>query len=175
MERKKWFTCCICKRARPGFKLDYYHHTKCVCIYCGKLERKVVPAIYNHNQGLLYLLQVLKVFKETEMKKFEGTKGQWTVEPGWADNHVSISSPTHGAIAQVVFGMEDPVNDFNAEAYALKQNELAANVRAFACTAEMAQLIIEMATSPDTLDLYSKRVSDIYVRLTNLDFTKAIK
>ena len=65
MTRKEWFTCFICKKPRPGPKLDYYHNHKCVCVYCGKLEQKIVPVVYNHNKGLLYLLQVLKVFKET--------------------------------------------------------------------------------------------------------------
>lgn len=32
----------------------------------------------------------------------------WFKDEGWVENHVSISSPDHGAIAQVVIKMEDP-------------------------------------------------------------------
>ncbi|QXV77166.1 hypothetical protein bas19_0053 [Escherichia phage ChristophMerian] len=109
------------------------------------------------------------------MARFHGSTGEWTVEEGWADNHVSISAPQHGAIAQVVFSMEDHVNDFNADAYARKQNELAANVRAFACAGEMAQLIIEMANLKCNYDGYDEAISKLAHKLNNLDFTKAIK
>ena len=109
------------------------------------------------------------------MARFHGSTGEWTVEEGWADNHVSISAPQHGAIAQVVFSMEDPVNDFNADAYARKQNELAANVRAFACAGEMAQLIIEMANLKCNYDGYDEAISKLAHKLNNLDFTKTIK
>lgn len=41
----------------------------------------------------------------------------WFKDEGWVENHVSISSPDHGAIAQVVIKMEDPCylpNDYSA-------------------------------------------------------------
>lgn len=41
------------------------------------------------------------------MSEFKGTKGKWSIEEGWVDQHVSISSPAHGAIAQVLIEMED--------------------------------------------------------------------
>ena len=31
------------------------------------------------------------------MNKFKGTKGKWFIGEGWLDQHVSISSPAHGA------------------------------------------------------------------------------
>lgn len=58
---------------------------------------------------------------------------------GWVENHVSISSPDHGAIAQVVIKMEDPCYLPNDEQEKLQ--ELRGNLSLMLNSPEMYQAL----------------------------------
>lgn len=63
----------------------------------------------------------------------------WFKDEGWVENHVSISSPDHGAIAQVVIKMEDPCYLPNKEQEKLQ--ELRGNLSLMLNSPEMYQAL----------------------------------
>lgn len=67
--------------------------------------------------------------------KFKGTQGKWIIEEGWVDNHVSISSSLHGAIAQVLIEMEDVTT-------LEKKIELENNVKVISISPELLKLVL---------------------------------
>jgi len=68
------------------------------------------------------------------MSEFKGTKGKWTIEEGWLEQHVSISSPAHGAIAQVLMEMDDTTTPE-------KQEELKNNAKVMVISPELFNLV----------------------------------
>jgi hypothetical protein len=77
-----------------------------------------------------------------ENKRVTGVKCSqlpWFKDEGWVENHVSISSPDHGAIAQVVIKMEDPCYLPNEEQEKLQ--ELRGNLSLMLNSPEMYQAL----------------------------------
>ncbi|EPP7234479.1 hypothetical protein ACTOJ1_001428 [Shigella flexneri] len=74
------------------------------------------------------------------MSEFKGTKGKWSIEEGWVDQHVSISSPAHGAIAQVLIEMEDTTTPE-------KKEELKNNAKVMVIAPELFDLVSKIKSN----------------------------
>lgn len=77
------------------------------------------------------------------MQRFKGTKGPWKSGESFYTNHASIDAPLHGAIAHVLVKMDGDYTTQDSKRVE-KEAELAANMRAIACAAEMAELLLEL-------------------------------
>lgn len=77
------------------------------------------------------------------MEFFKGTKGPWKAGESFYTNHASIDAPLHGAIAHVLVKMDGDYTTQDIKRVE-KEAELAANMRAIACAAEMAELLLEL-------------------------------
>lgn len=77
------------------------------------------------------------------MGMFKGTKGPWKAGGSFYTNHISIDAPLHGAIAHVLVKMDGDYTTHDSKRVE-KEVELAANMRAIACAAEMAELLLEL-------------------------------
>lgn len=86
------------------------------------------------------------------MQFFKGTKGPWKSGESFYTNHASIDAPLHGAIAHVLVKMDGDYTTQDSKRVE-KEAELAANLRAIACAAEMAELLLEQHFLCDALGL----------------------
>lgn len=77
------------------------------------------------------------------MQFFKGTKGPWKSSESFYTNHASINAPLHGAIAHVLVKMDGDYTTQDSKRVE-KEEELAANLRAVACAAEMAEMLLEL-------------------------------
>lgn len=77
------------------------------------------------------------------MQFFKGTKGPWKSGESFYTNHASIDAPLHGAIAHVLVKMDGDYTTQDSKRVE-KEAELAANLRAVACAAEMAEFLMEL-------------------------------
>lgn len=77
------------------------------------------------------------------MQHFKGTKGPWKSGESFYTNHASIDAPLHGAIAHVLVKMDGDYTTQDSKRVE-KEAELAANLRAIACAAEMAEMLLEL-------------------------------
>lgn len=77
------------------------------------------------------------------MQHFKGTKGPWKFGESFYTNHASIDAPLHGAIAHVLVKMDGDYTTQDSKRVE-KEAELAANLRAIACAAEMAEMLLEL-------------------------------
>lgn len=77
------------------------------------------------------------------MQFFKGTKGPWKSGESFYTNHASIDAPLHGAIAHVLVKMDGDYTTQDSKRVE-KEAELAANLRAIACAAEMAEFLMKL-------------------------------
>lgn len=77
------------------------------------------------------------------MQFFKGTKGPWKFGESFYTNHASIDAPLHGAIAHVLVKMDGDYTTQGSKRVE-KEAELAANLRAISCAAEMAEMLLEL-------------------------------
>ncbi len=98
------------------------------------------------------------------MSEFKGTKGKWVIEEGWLNDHVSISAPMHGAIAQVLIKMEDITTPE-------KKAELESNAKVISISPELLKLVSDIKsneTAYNVLKAVEPKLSEEIDRLINV-------
>lgn len=63
MTNQRFFTCAVCKRARPVSMFKLWMRAKCVCSICSELQSSLIPPRYDKIQGANYVLDVLYLFE----------------------------------------------------------------------------------------------------------------
>lgn len=98
------------------------------------------------------------------MSEFKGTEGKWFIAEGWLNDHVSISAPAHGAIAQVLVEMEDITTPE-------KKVELMENAKVMALSPELLKLVSDIKsneTAYNVLKAVDAALSEEIDRLINV-------